>query len=128
MTWGFGITPAYRLGRVSLFGGVFMRNHPTIVRKGSEYSESNDEDTEAGPPNVLLHAGIAVRFSAFTALVLVNQNMDRDPVSYGPGIGLALSASIDPGAARSSSADDKLERARERMRRRSAIREAALRR
>ena len=123
MTWGFGITPSYRLGRVSLFGGMFIRNHPTIVRKGSEYSEYNDEDTQTGPPNVLLHAGVAVRFSAFTALLLVNQNMDRDPVYYGPGIGLALSASIDPGAA-SSGSGDKIEQARQRMRRSGAIRAA----
>ena len=123
MTWGFGITPSYRLGRVSLFGGVFMRNHPTIVRKGSEYTESNDEDTEAGPPNVLLHGGIAVRLSPFTAMVLVNQNLDRDPVRYGPGIGFALSAAIDPGAgARSSASDDKLAEVRARMRRANAAR------
>ena len=121
MTWGFGITPSYRLGRVSLFGGMFLRNHPTIVRKGSELYEDNDEDTETGPPNVLLHAGVAVRFSAFTALLLVNQNIDRDPVFYGPGIGLAISAAIDPGALSTTSAGDKVEQARERMRRRNAM-------
>ena len=127
MTWGFGITPSYRSGRTSLFGGMFLRNHPTIMRKGSELTESNDEDTEAGPVNVLLHAGIAVELGAFTALVLVNQNMDRDPVRYGPGIGFALSASLDPGAIApaSSSSEDKLEEARARMRRAAARRAAA---
>jgi hypothetical protein len=122
MTWGFGITPAYRLGNVSLFGGMFLRNHPTIVRKGTELSEYNDEDTEAGPVNVLFHAGAAVKLGAFTALLLVHQNMDRDPVAYGPGIGFAVSASIDPGAL--STRDAKIDEAHARMRRARAVREA----
>jgi hypothetical protein len=122
-TWGIGLTPAYRFGRWSLFGGAFLRNHPTIVRKGTEYSEYNDEDTEAGPINVLLHVGAAIRFGAFTGLVLVHQDIDRDPVYYGPGIGFALSASIDPDAVAPNSGD-KIEEARGRMRRARARREA----
>lgn len=120
-TWGFGIIPAYRFGRVSLFGGVFLRNHPTIVRKGTEYTEANDADTNGGPVNLLVHAGAAVQLGAVTALVLVHHNTDRDPVSYGPGIGLALSASIDPGAiaARGGGEPTKLERARARWRARA---------
>lgn len=122
-TWGFGVTPAYRFGRVTVFGGGYLRNHPTIVRKGSELYEANDEDTETGPVNVLLHAGAAIQLGAFSALVLVNQNLDRDPVRYGPGIGLALSASIDPGKWTPRSGQ-KIEEARTRMRRSQLRREA----
>jgi hypothetical protein len=122
-TFGFGITPAYRFGKVSLFGGGFLRNHPTIVRKGTEYTEFNDEDTEPGPVNVLVHAGAAYQMGAFTAMLLVHQNLDRDPVVYGPGIGLALSATIDPDTwLRSRSPDDKLAAARARMKRAQARR------
>lgn len=123
-TFGFGITPAYRLGNVSLFGGGFLRNHPTIVRKGTEYSQYNDEDTEAGPINVLVHAGAAYHMGAFTALLLVHQNLDRDPVVYGPGIGFALSATIDPDTWVShSSSGEKIAAARARMKRAQARRE-----
>ncbi|MBA3501271.1 MAG: hypothetical protein M4D80_08480 [Myxococcota bacterium] len=124
-TWGVGITPAYRFGDVTLFGGGFLRNHPTIVRKGTEYSEYNDEDTEAGPINVLLHAGAAVHMGAFTAMLLVHQNLDRDPVVYGPGIGFALSASFDPASGGTiTDPDEKLAQTRARMRRSQARRDA----
>ena len=124
MTFGIGVTPAYRFGRLSVFAGGFVRNHPTIVRKGTEYTEYNDADTEAGPVNILLHAGAAIRFGAFTALVLVNQNLDEDPVRYGPGIGLALSATLDPGSITGTGSGQKIEEARARMRRSQARREA----
>ena len=123
-TFGLGITPAYRFGKVSLFGGGFLRNHPTIVRKGTEYTEWNDEDTEAGPVNVLVHAGAAYQMGAFTAMLLVHQNLDRDPVVYGPGVGLALSATIDPDTWMSrTSNDEKIAAARARMKRAQARRE-----
>ena len=122
-TIGFGITPAYRLGNITLFGGAFMRNHPTVVRKGTEYSDFDDADTEAGPVNWLLHAGIAAHLGAFTAMVIVNQNLDRDPVAYGPGVAFALSASIDPGAgSRTQTPNETLAAARARMKRAQARR------
>jgi hypothetical protein len=132
LTWGFGITPSYRVDeRWTLFGGAFLRNHPTIERKGEEIGRYNDEDTTGGPVNVLVHAGAAVRFGAFTAMLLVHQNLDSDPVRYGPGIGFALSAAIDPANARppaiwsSDDDDDKLAEARRRMHRAQARRDAA---
>ena len=108
-----------------MFGGAFFRNHPTIVRKGTEYSDYNDEDTQTGPVNFLLHAGAAVHLGALTAMLLVHQNLDRDPVVYGPGIGFALSASIDPGSGGAiTDPDEKLAAARARMRRSQARRDA----
>ena len=134
-TVGFGVTPAYRITpKVTLFGGVFTRNHPRITRKGEEIGEYNDADTTGGPFNVLVHAGAAMQFGAFTALVLVNQNLDTDPVRYGPSIGFALSAAIDPANARPPAIwrsddddDDKLAEARRRMHRAQARRDAAAR-
>jgi hypothetical protein len=121
-TGGLGVTPAYRFGRVTLFGGVYMRNHPTIDRKGEELTEYNDGDTTNGPANVLVHAGIAFRHDWFEALVLVNQNMEREPVFYGPSIGFALSATLDP-ARWAGGEPGKIEQARTRMRRSQARRE-----
>ena len=126
LTWGFGVTPAIRVDeRFTVFGGMFLRNHPTIERKGEEMFAQNDEDTATGPTNFLLHAGAAVRLGAFTALVLVQQNVADDPVRYGPSIGFALSASIDPGIPPPASAEpeeDKIAEARARMHRARARR------
>ena len=92
LTLGFGLTPSYRFGRTTLFGGIYWRNHPTIERKGEEFSESNHEDVDSGPANMLLHAGVSVQLGkSITGLVLVHQDVTPDPVRYGPGILTAFS-------------------------------------
>ena len=134
-TAGFGVTPAYRVTpQLTLFGGVFTRNHPRITRKGEEIGEYNDADTTGGPFNVLVHAGAAMQLGAFTALLLVHQNLDSDPVRYGPSIGIAIAAAIDPANARPPAIwrsddddEDKLAEARRRMYRAQARRDAAAR-
>jgi len=96
-TVGFGLTPSYKTGRATAFGGVFVRNHPTITRKGTEVFDDidGDGDVEGGPANWLVHAGVAYELgSGVSALLLVHQDLTRDPVAYGPGVGLALSASL----------------------------------
>ena len=94
MTLGLGITPSYRAGPLSIFGGVFARNHPTIVRKGLEYEEGS-EDVENGPLNALVHLGAAYRFNeVLSALAVVSQNVTTDPVRYGPTVGVAISATL----------------------------------
>jgi hypothetical protein len=94
-TLGFGVTPSYQLGDLTVFGGGFVRNHPTIERKGTEIGYTQHEDVSGGNMNLLLHAGVAYRFAEqFTALLVVDQNVTVDPVRYGPGIGFALSASL----------------------------------
>nr|MDQ3370344.1 hypothetical protein [Myxococcota bacterium] len=92
-TLGIGLTPSYRHRRWIVFGGLFVRNHPTVVRKGSEIG-LNHEDLESGPLNYLLHAGVSYRVvDGISLLVLAHQNLTMDPVRYGPSLGLALSAS-----------------------------------
>jgi hypothetical protein len=94
-TFGFGLTPSYQHGNLTLFGGAFARNHPTIERKGTEISSFNDEDVSQGPLNLLLHAGAAYRFGGWlTAMLVINQDLIQDPVRYGPGLGFALSAAL----------------------------------
>jgi hypothetical protein len=94
-TVGFGLTPTYRHRRWVVFGGAFVRNHPTVVRKGTEYSTMNSEDVEGGPTNVLLHAGFAYQLlDGISVLLLGHQNVTTDPVRYGPGLAVALSASL----------------------------------
>ena len=93
---GFGITPSYQRGNLTLFGGAFARNHPTIERKGTEINgQKDDGGVSGGPMNVLLHAGAAYRFGGWlTAMVVINQDLIQDPVHYGPGLGFALSAAL----------------------------------
>jgi hypothetical protein len=94
-TLGFGVTPSHKEGRATLFGGLFARNHPTITRKATEYYDTHSDDVENGPANVLVHAGLAYELGGgISALVLVHQNVSHDPVIYGPGVGVALSASL----------------------------------
>jgi hypothetical protein len=97
MTLGLGITPSYRSGAITVFGGAFARNHPTTQRKelGTDVTFSDGGDVENGPLNVLLHAGIQIEIERWlSALVLVHQDVVADPVRYGPGIGVALTARL----------------------------------
>jgi len=97
MTLGLGIAPSYRSGRLTYFGGAFARNHPTTQRKefNTDITFSDNGDVRDGPFNVLLHAGIAVELERWlSAVVVVHQDVVADPVRYGPGIGLALTARL----------------------------------
>ncbi len=92
---GNGVAPRNKTGHLTIFGGLFARNHPTTARK--EYNDQIfvDEDGEVrdGPFNLLVHAGLEYALSpAVSGLVLVHQNVVADPVRYGPGVGLGLTA------------------------------------
>lgn len=96
-TIGLGFAPSYRRGRVTLFGGVFIRNHPTTQRKETQVDITFGDDGEVrnGPFNALLHAGLEIELDKrVAALVLVHQDLTASPVQYGPGIGVALSARL----------------------------------
>lgn len=96
-TLGLGLTPSYKQGKWTLFGGAFARNHPTVQRKGMEYGYIDAEDeVDRGPLNVLLHAGAAYQLHRqITAILKVDQNLTTVPVQYGPTIAFALSAALD---------------------------------
>jgi hypothetical protein len=90
-SFGFGVTPSYRSGPWTVFGGAYARSHPTIERKGLTYDTTGYP--ESGPINLLLHAGVEYAIDQhFAALVLVHQDVIADPVQYGPSLGLAISA------------------------------------
>jgi hypothetical protein len=94
---GLGITPSYRTGRVTVFGGVFARNHPTTLRKqyDTQVPATDDGDVQNGPFNVLVHAGVEIALtSAVSALVQIHQDLVANPVQYGPAVGVALSGRL----------------------------------
>lgn len=94
-TLGVGITPSYRRGHVTVFGGAFVRNHPTMARKEYGASLFEDPSVSGGPINILLHAGVEVAITdRFSTLVAIHQDLVADPVQYGPGIAFAVSAKL----------------------------------
>lgn len=59
-TVGLGVTPSYQRGNLTLFGGAFARNHPTIERKDTDIvgqRGDTDDGVSRGPLNLMLHAG-----------------------------------------------------------------------
>ncbi len=89
-TLAVGVTPSYRTGRFTLFGGVTVRNHPTVDQT-IRTDIPQDPDVSSGPFNVTLHAGAAVELGAgVRASLLVHQTVTTDPVAYGPSIGVMV--------------------------------------
>jgi len=95
MTFGLGITPSYRMGAITVFGGLFGRNHPTALRKEMNVRFDDDDSVTSGPFNLLFHAGIELELAdRLSALILLHQDVIADPLRYGPGIGIALTGRI----------------------------------
>lgn len=94
-SWAFSFTPTYRRGPIAIFAGAYMRQHPTIERKGTElFQEERDEDVAVGPNNWLLHAGVEWRLPYVSVLAQVQQTITRDPIWYGPSFGFAIAARL----------------------------------
>jgi hypothetical protein len=92
-TLGVGVTPTYKQGPVTLFGGGFVRNHPTTERKSIGSVLDGSGDIRRGPLNLLVHAGVEYLISPeLSGTVIVNQDLTANPVQYGPGLQLALTA------------------------------------
>jgi hypothetical protein len=97
VTLGIGVTPSYRMGTLTLFGGGFARNHPTTERKelNTDVTFSDNGDVQNGPFNLLLHAGVEIELQRWlSALFIVHQDVVANPVRYGPGFGFALTARL----------------------------------
>ena len=62
-TLGLGVLPSYKVGQLTAFGGVFVRNHPTTLRKEFNTNLDNGGDVDEGPFNILLDAGVAFDFT-----------------------------------------------------------------
>lgn len=84
------LIPSYRLSpKWTVFGGVTMRNHPTIPKEDIEGSIDFEEEVESGPFNYLVSAGIEREiFGRVRAMLVLYQPVVANPVRYGPTIGL----------------------------------------
>jgi hypothetical protein len=87
-----GLAGNRRIGpRVSLFGGLNIRNHPTIEKGDIESVDLFDEEVEEGPANFVAMGGVEVDLrGGFRGMVFVHQPLFGDPVNYGPTLGVAV--------------------------------------
>lgn len=82
-----GILPTYNAGTWNVWGGVTLRNHPTIEQKGIEVGIDFEDEVEEGEFNTVLSAGADFELGGgFRAGVTVYQVVHGKPASYGPGI------------------------------------------
>jgi hypothetical protein len=94
-TLGIGISPTYKANKLTVFGGLFGRNHPTTKRKESGSTFANGGDVENGPLNLLANIGASYDLSDhILGTLIINQNLIANPVQYGPGIQLSLTAKL----------------------------------
>jgi hypothetical protein len=82
-----GILPTYSAGTWNVWGGVSVRNHPTIEQKGIEVGIDFEDEVEEGEFNTMPSAGADVELGGgFRAGLTVYQVVQGKPASYGPGI------------------------------------------
>jgi hypothetical protein len=98
-TLGLGITPSYRSGRVTVFGGVLGRNHPTLTEK-LVTEAPGPADVRSGPANFTFHLGADVELGAgVRASLIMHQTIPNNPVAYGLGLGAMLTIPLGRDAA-----------------------------
>jgi hypothetical protein len=87
-TFAFGVTPSYKAGRITWFGGLTAREHPTIQEKDIEVVVDLDADVKSGPFNFIVSAGLEAQLaSQVKGSLVVYQDITQDPNIYGPAIG-----------------------------------------
>jgi hypothetical protein len=89
------ITPTYRTGNLTLFGGLHIAPNPTIQRKGSELGALDyDSDLALGPTSFVIHAGAEYKLGPISLLAQIQDDLTGDPVSYGPSFGFAIAGRL----------------------------------
>jgi hypothetical protein len=86
------VTPSYRLDdNWAFFGGLSMRNHPTVPRVGIEGSIDLGGEVRAGPANIVVTGGVEyIHPSGVRVSLHLYQTVTNDPVQYYPTVGLAI--------------------------------------
>ncbi|MCE9575281.1 MAG: hypothetical protein K8W52_19175 [Deltaproteobacteria bacterium] len=97
------VTPTYRSGKVDVYGGLTVRNHPTIKQKGIENGLDLSDDVEAGPLNVVASVGVDVDLGGgVRGGAVLYTPINGTPVRYGPSIGAMLTFPLGRDAARAA--------------------------
>jgi hypothetical protein len=89
LTQGIGVTPSFRSGALTLFGGAFARNQPTVTQK--EIGAYGGDRIESGPFNLLVHAGVEIALGhGIKGILIAHQDLTAAPVRFGPGLAAAI--------------------------------------
>ena len=90
-TFGVALGPSYRVGRMTYFGGMTIRNQPTITELNTTTTPDDDGGPNGGSVTVTLHAGVGVDVGAGVhANAILQDTVSTDPIAYGPSIGLEV--------------------------------------
>lgn len=90
-TFGVAIGPSYRVGRMTYFGGITIRNQPTITELNTTTVPDDDGGPNGGAVTVTLHAGVGVDVGGGVhANAFVHDTVTDSPIAYGPSVGLEL--------------------------------------
>jgi hypothetical protein len=89
-TAALGVTPSYRSGPWTVYGGMTVRNHPTMVEEVTSEWVSPEPDVLEGPFNATAAAGVGFRQDNVEIVVAAHQTVTTDPVRYGPAVGVTL--------------------------------------
>ncbi|HTL31789.1 MAG TPA: hypothetical protein VL326_01625 [Kofleriaceae bacterium] len=85
-----GVTPSYRSGPWTVYGGMTVRNHPTMIEEVTSEWVAPEPDVQEGPFNAIAAAGVGFREDNVEVVADVHQTLTTDPVRYGPAIGVTL--------------------------------------
>jgi hypothetical protein len=94
---GAGVIPSFQAApNLVLFGGVTVRNHPTIERATTETGVFVGEDeVEFGPANLIGHLGAEFTLgNGMRVMAFVYQPAPAAPARYGPTLGINLTIPI----------------------------------
>jgi hypothetical protein len=93
--YSLSLVPSWHSGRLTLFGGGTVRNHPTIEKGSVEGVFDSDDEVTGGPAVFIAHAGLEVEVGGgVKAMGLVYQPLEQDPVRYLPTLGVALTVPL----------------------------------
>jgi hypothetical protein len=92
MVGSIALIPSWHRDRATVFGGLTVRNHPTVVGTATTVVPGLSDGVHAGPAYVILSAGVEYKLTdALKALALVYMPVNDDPIQYGPTFGLSFS-------------------------------------
>lgn len=100
MDWSASLLPNYRVGRLTMFGGLTLTNHPTNSKydtvRETQLAYEDDAQTRTGPTYAIAGAGAewaASRTVHFLAQVF--EPLSTSVAAYAPAFAVALSVGAD---------------------------------